>query len=123
MGGEEVRWSVAWFPRAEIAVALDRWPSLVDDLTDPDSYCHSIEGTLSTLAAQTGRRPTVAPLQVEALSAFADAEGLDPDTGFARSRFAAELDRRGDAIAWPPGRNDSCWCGSGRKYKRCCGAS
>ena len=21
-----------------------------------------------------------------------------------------------------PGRNDPCWCGSGRKYKKCCGA-
>jgi len=22
-----------------------------------------------------------------------------------------------------PGRNDPCWCGSGRKYKKCCGSS
>jgi uncharacterized protein YecA (UPF0149 family) len=28
--------------------------------------------------------------------------------------------RIGRAIAWPPGANDSCWCGSGRKYIRCC---
>ena len=21
-----------------------------------------------------------------------------------------------------PGRNDECWCGSGKKYKKCCGA-
>ena len=20
-----------------------------------------------------------------------------------------------------PGRNDECWCGSGKKYKKCCG--
>ena len=20
-----------------------------------------------------------------------------------------------------PGRNDPCWCGSGKKYKKCCG--
>ena len=25
-------------------------------------------------------------------------------------------------IAWPPGRNQPCWCGSGRKYKKCCAA-
>ena len=25
-------------------------------------------------------------------------------------------------IPWPPGRNEPCWCGSGRKYKKCCGA-
>jgi len=29
--------------------------------------------------------------------------------------FAAELGR-------PPSRNQPCWCGSGTKYKKCCGA-
>ncbi|MEU3308968.1 SEC-C metal-binding domain-containing protein, partial [Nocardiopsis sp. NPDC006832] len=24
--------------------------------------------------------------------------------------------------AWPPERNRPCWCGSGRKYKKCCGS-
>lgn len=24
-------------------------------------------------------------------------------------------------VRWPPGRNQPCWCGSERKYKRCCG--
>src|SRR5699024_4742353 len=23
---------------------------------------------------------------------------------------------------WPPGRNQICWCASGRKYKKCCGS-
>jgi tetratricopeptide (TPR) repeat protein len=27
----------------------------------------------------------------------------------------------GEPIHWPPGRNEPCWCGSGDKYKRCCG--
>ena len=27
----------------------------------------------------------------------------------------------GEAIEWPPGRNQVCWCGSGAKYKKCCG--
>ncbi|TQC47004.1 hypothetical protein EEB14_22715 [Rhodococcus sp. WS4] len=22
--------------------------------------------------------------------------------------------------AWPPGRNEACWCGSTLKYKKCC---
>ena len=26
----------------------------------------------------------------------------------------------GPELAWPPGRNDPCWCGSGTKYKKCC---
>lgn len=35
------------------------------------------------------------------------------------SRSSTATAERG---AWPPGRNDPCWCGSGRKHKKCCGA-
>lgn len=101
--------------------ALGRWPSLADDLADPDAYCATIEGHLRDLRAATGRLPRVAPLAVEALVDFAAAHGLDPDTGEARSQFAAELGIHDEVVDWPPGRNDPCWCGSGRKYKRCCG--
>ncbi|GAB1817461.1 SEC-C domain-containing protein [Herbidospora sp. RD11066] len=38
-----------------------------------------------------------------------------------RLRLVALADPEDD-IAWPPGRNDSCWCGSERKYKKCCGS-
>jgi predicted Zn-dependent protease len=43
------------------------------------------------------------------------------DSGRARSSYAARLLADGEAVAWPPGRNEPCWCGSGKKYKRCCG--
>ncbi len=29
---------------------------------------------------------------------------------------------RGGTREWPPARNEPCWCGSGTKYKKCCGA-
>jgi uncharacterized protein YecA (UPF0149 family)/predicted RNase H-like HicB family nuclease len=115
------RWSLAWFPRDQIEAALSRWPSLADDLSDPDAYCQSIEVTLRQMSADTGRRPTIAALDVERLTDYADAQRLDADSGAARSRFAAELGRHDEVVSWPPGRNDPCWCGSGRKYKRCCG--
>jgi uncharacterized protein YecA (UPF0149 family) len=39
-----------------------------------------------------------------------------------RKQAEAELDRRAKvAIAGPVGRNDPCSCGSGLKYKKCCG--
>jgi tetratricopeptide (TPR) repeat protein len=112
---------VAWFPREEIAAALDRWPSLAGDLADPDAYCAIIESRLRDLRAATGRVPSVAPLTVEGLVEFAAAHDLDPDSGEARSQLAAALGSRDEIVAWPPGRNDPCWCGSERKYKRCCG--
>ncbi|TCN28811.1 SEC-C motif-containing protein [Kribbella orskensis] len=30
---------------------------------------------------------------------------------------------QGTVVEWPPGRNQACWCGSGTKYKKCCGAN
>jgi SEC-C motif-containing protein len=43
-----------------------------------------------------------------------------------RSRFAREAGRwlyvDGDCRVDEPGRNDPCYCGSGVKFKRCCGA-
>jgi tetratricopeptide (TPR) repeat protein len=114
-------YSVAWFPRDQIEVALARWPSLADDLNDPDAYCRTIEARLQDVRRETGRQPFVAPLRVERLIEFAEENGIDPDSGAARSRFGAELGRKGESLPWPPRRNEPCWCGSGRKYKRCCG--
>ncbi|WP_246060371.1 SEC-C domain-containing protein [Herbidospora galbida] len=44
-----------------------------------------------------------------------------PSSEEERLALVALADPAGD-IAWPPGRNDGCWCGSERKYKKCCGS-
>jgi tetratricopeptide (TPR) repeat protein len=118
---ERVAWTLAWFAPDQHAAALDRWPSLGEDLADVTAYNRRLEGHLRLLHRETGRRPTIAPLDVDELVDWAAGAGLDPDTGTARSRFAVELAGGGHVLAWPPGRNDPCWCRSGRKYKRCCG--
>lgn len=112
--------SMAWFPIDEWELATDRWPDLLDDLpADHRSYSHRIEARLKSLAKHVpGHRLSVSPLTVAEL---VDAEGDDANTGRARSVLAAEIARTGRAIAWPPARNDRCWCGSGQKYKKCCG--
>ena len=63
----------------------------------------------------------VAPMEVDCLIRYAEEHGYDPGSGEARSAYAAELAREGRALRLPPGRNDRCWCGSGRKYRVCCG--
>jgi tetratricopeptide (TPR) repeat protein len=118
---EEVSFAVAWFPRSEHQVALAEWPALEEDLAHADRYCRRIEQHLRELAATSGCQPSVAPLTAKELLAYGESEGLDPADGPARARLAADLNRRGQTIPWPPGRNEPCWCGSGRKYKRCCG--
>ena len=119
----QVAWALAWFPRDQHAAALDRWPDLADDFADATEYHARLEGHLRQLHRETGQRPGIAPLDVDELAAWAADVGRDPDSGAARSLFATEVARDGRALDWPPGRNDPCWCRSGRKYKRCCGAS
>lgn len=56
-----------------------------------------------------------------------DAEGDPPRVEVATPELlAAVLAGDDDAVApgpllaWPPGRNEPCWCGSQTKYKKCC---
>jgi tetratricopeptide (TPR) repeat protein len=121
LGRGPTAWALAWFPPDQRAAALERWPTLADDFADPAGYARRLEGNLRSLQQATGERPRVAAIDVEDLVAWSAAEGYDPDSGEARSQFAAELARTGRALAWPPQRNEPCWCGSGLKYKRCCG--
>ena len=118
---EELTFAVGWFPRDQHAAALERWPDLDEDLEDADVYCRRIERHLHELAQTTRRHPFIAPLTVQTLLAYAERDGLDAGDGETRASFAATLHRHGETIPWPPGRNDPCWCRSGRKYKRCCG--
>jgi tetratricopeptide (TPR) repeat protein len=118
---EEIKFAVAWFPRSEHGALVAEWPDLAEDLADADRYCRRIEQDLRELATVSGQRPSVAPLTLSELTTYSRSELLAPTDGRTRARLAAELDQRGETILWPPGRNEPCWCGSGRKYKRCCG--
>ncbi|MBB5153785.1 SEC-C domain-containing protein [Saccharopolyspora phatthalungensis] len=67
-------------------------------------------------------RPVLATGSIEALVDFAASRGKPLDEPSTRAEFAAYTASRGEAADWPPGRNNPCWCGSTRKYKKCCGA-
>lgn len=117
---DEVALSLAWFPPDEWAEARQRWPELRENMPeDHTEYSHHIEAQLKRYAPLfPGDSPSVSPLTVEEL---VSTEGDRAGTGEARSRLAAELARTDRALRWPPGRNQPCWCGSGQKYKKCCG--
>lgn len=114
--------AVGWFPEDEWSVALERWPDLLDELPrDHGEYLGSIEGRLSEMSARAvGVRLVMVPLTVAALDERAAQDGLDAGTPELRGRVASTLAALGEGTAWPPSRNDACWCGSGAKYKRCC---
>lgn len=115
--------ALAWFPRGEWDKATAAWPDLLEGQpADHGEYSHRIEARLKRLARTLAGQPVrVSPLTVDGLMDFCSGEDESPGTGEARASYAAEMACRGEAISWPPGRNALCWCGSGRKYKTCCG--
>lgn len=116
--GDVTVWALAWFPEAEWERAITLWPELLETMPeDHDEYSKQVESNLKAAAAREPGSPDVAPLTVDVLiETYGDKAG-EP---LSRASLGAKVARSGNAIAWPPGRNDVCWCGSGRKYKQCC---
>jgi tetratricopeptide (TPR) repeat protein len=118
---EEIAVAMAWFPAGEYEKAIGRWESLADDwatVPHPD-YCRRMDGHIRWMRAHGIQIRAVAPIVVDEFVRWCEDHGEDPER--ARAGYAAERYRLGGGIEWPPGRNNPCWCGSGRKYKKCCG--
>jgi tetratricopeptide (TPR) repeat protein len=118
---EDVAVSIAWFPAGEYEEAIRRWPSLAEDWADVShsDYSARLDGNIKRMRSEGVPIRAVAPIIVEDYAAWCAERGEHPEE--ARAAYAAHRMRDGEAIAWPPGRNERCWCGSGRKYKKCCG--
>ncbi|MEB6335989.1 YchJ family protein [Serratia rhizosphaerae] len=90
-----------------------------------DSITESFRTTrwqgLTIVAEQNGRDDEEG--FVEFIARFTDDDHDGPQTMHERSRFL-RLEQRWyyiDGTRPQPGRNDPCPCGSGKKYKKCCG--
>jgi tetratricopeptide (TPR) repeat protein len=118
---EELVVSLAWFPSGEYEEAIRRWASLAEDWADVahSDYCLRLDGNIKWMRSQGMPIRAVAPIVVEDFVAWCAEHEEDPEE--ARASYAVHLTTDGEVIAWPPGRNEPCWCGSGRKYKKCCG--
>lgn len=122
--------ATAWFPADEWPAALAAWPEIADGVgtSDHREYCRFIQQRLlesSAAQQQEGIKIplAVAPIRLTEYRAWCASRGEDPGDGGARAAYAAERARlrSTDVVLWPPERNQRCWCGSGRKYKQCCG--
>lgn len=111
-----------FWPRSEFDRLLAEHPALAEVYgPDWDAHRGRLETELVRLrdAGQAGLG--VFGATVAGLTAFAGRRGGDPADAAVRAGYAAEVSARPSArIAWPPERNDACWCGSGLKYKKDC---
>jgi hypothetical protein len=109
-----------YWPEHEYALLLRRWPELVEEF----GAVWAIQR--NAIKAECAESLADGPVQilggeVEEYATFAAKHGLDPATAGTGRRYEYELTRHGQGIDYPPERNAPCWCGSGSKYKKCCG--
>ncbi|PWR12451.1 hypothetical protein DKT68_03215 [Micromonospora acroterricola] len=109
--------TLLFWPQAEFEALLARWPALADSYPATwDEHRAQTERALADAAGLGAADLGVVAGSVAGLASFAEQAGSDPTDEETLDEYADSLDE----VAWPPGRNDACWCGSGAKYKKCC---
>ncbi len=124
--------ALAWLPAGDYEQAVELWPELADSdlVAGPNGpiphrhYCRAMQHKLVELSEEGIPGLAIAPVRVAPFTAWCAEQGQQPDSE-ARAGYAAQLAANADpsVVSWPPGRNQPCWCGSGRKYKKCCAAT
>lgn len=114
--------TVLYWPPDEFALVLDRWPE-VAELYGSEHAEHRgiVERHLRALAEERSRVAVCSGDFSEYLE-YAEKRADHGGDAATRAGYAAHLGHLGRSAPFPPGRNDRCWCGSGLKYKKCCGA-
>lgn len=118
--------AAGFFVRDDVERAFAEGLVHVDDSADRgvESYfrrCERAWRTATTEAGTAGQQ--VLPTTVEDLLAYAAERGQDPaDEGTRADHLRQRIGEGAHTITWPPERNAPCWCGSARKYKKCCGS-
>ena len=86
-----------------------------------EAYCARLELMLHDLKAKGVKRLSLTPIQIDDYLASCHQRDHDPQRSDTRASYSTTLLDRDIAEPWPPQRNESCWCGSERKCKKCCG--
>jgi len=112
--------SMLVWQREEQRRAAARWPAAFP----PEILGHhsQVERRLREIAEEQGlAKVTLILGSVDGFAAYLDETGGDPAEEKVRLAYAERAYAQGRHLVWPPGRNERCWCGSERKYKKCCG--
>lgn len=109
-----------YLPRDQYELGLEA--GLLDATYPLDyaDYLRTVEDVLRTHVRDYKVR--LVPLTIAGLRKFAAASGLDPARRSTRMAYINGMGADGPVLPWPPERNARCWCGSGVKYKKCCGS-
>lgn len=117
---------VVWFRAEDDLEARRRWPMWVAGLAVDEPFperAARMEWSLRSRRAEGDGPFVVVTIDLEHYARWCEAKGYHPADRRSRGSYIDSDER--EVVAeqrWPPGRNEPCWCGSERKYKRCCGS-
>ncbi|MEV7811906.1 hypothetical protein AB0P05_14320 [Streptomyces flaveolus] len=113
--------AVLHWPAPELSELLSAYPTLSSEYPSHTDHLATIESSLRELSASGTANLGIVTGTVPSYEAFAASEGSSPSDPTLLPQYATTLAARGRAVAWPPGRGASCWCGSGGAYQECHG--
>jgi hypothetical protein len=113
--------AVLFWPQAEFDRLLERWPILAESHGRSwDEHRTRLQRGL-VLWSESGHTDlALLAGSVDELADHAGRTDSDPTDPQVRESYAQHLEDHRPGTAWPPGRNEACWCGQARKYKKCC---
>lgn len=115
-----------WLCEEDDREARRRWPMWTAGLAVDEPFADRaarMERSLRNRRAGGDGPIVVVTLDFDHFVRWCEGSGYDPADRRSRASYMHADERQAVAEQrWPPGRNQPCWCGSERKYKRCCGA-
>lgn len=113
--------AVLHWPAEELTELLTAYSGLTAEYPSHETHLRTIEASLRELASSGTPNLGIVTGTVPSYEAFAASEGTSPSDTTLLPQYATTLAARGRAMAWPPQRGATCWCGSGRAYGDCHG--
>ncbi|MFI5754491.1 SEC-C metal-binding domain-containing protein [Streptomyces sp. NPDC051569] len=107
----------------ELRELLAAYPSLTAEYPSHEAHLAQLESSLRDLSTTGTPNLGIVTGTLPSYEAFAASESTTPADPALLPQYATTLAARGRATPWPPSRNASCWCGSGRAYRECHGVA
>lgn len=121
-----------WWPSPEYGRVVRQVPGLRDVLGAPwrghtarvEKAMVAAAGAEATPAGSGATQLSLAAGEYQKFAQYLERAGADPRLAAVMTAFTEHAGPGyKHAAPWPPGRRDPCWCGSKKRYHRCCAAS
>jgi hypothetical protein len=111
--------SVFW-PEPQYRAAIARWPHLSAHLGATWDEHRQRTEQHCVLIDRSELRVSQFPADVASFERFLMARAVASPSEEDLLAYPDARTVTDDLVAWPPAHYAACWCGSGRKYKKCC---